>query len=64
MKDAKKRKKDWKLRLQQLAVECQWMLREGLLAKGAMRMMICEENQKNAAESKKLVRFLPPPLSH
>ena len=35
------------------------MLREGLLAKGAMMKMVLEENQNNAAESKKLVRFLP-----
>lgn len=55
MKDAKTRKNFWKRRLQQLAVECQWMLREGLLAKGAMMKMVLEENQNNAAESKKLI---------
>lgn len=62
MKDAKNKKTQWKVKLQQLAVEAQWMLREGLLAKGAIMMMVLEENQKNAAECKSLVSPSHTPL--
>ena len=55
MADAKKKKKYWKERLQQLAVECHWILRESLLAKGAATMMVLEDNKNNKMECKKLV---------
>ena len=55
MADAKRKKTSWKTKLQQLAVDSNWMLRECLLLKGATFMMILEENKSNAAESKKLV---------
>ena len=55
MDDAKRKKESWKSRLQQLSVEGQWLLRECLLTKGAVFMMVLEDNKNNAAESKKLV---------
>ena len=56
MADAKKKKAHWRERLQHLAVESCWILRESLLAKGAATMMVLEDNKTNALESKKLVR--------
>ena len=55
MADAKRKKDQWKKRLQQLAVESCWILRECLLVKGAAFMMVLEDNRRNAAESNKLV---------
>jgi hypothetical protein len=55
MVDAKGRKAAWKKRLERLAVESHWVLREGLLIKGAAYMMVLEDNKSNASNSKKLI---------
>ena len=62
MADAKKKKVHWRERLKHLAVESCWILREGLLAKGAATMMVLEDNKNNALESKKLVRSASLPI--
>ena len=55
MEDAKRKKRMWKERLRETAVESLWILRETLLIKGAAFMMVLEDNKSNAAESTKLV---------
>ena len=55
MEDAKGKKRMWKERLRETAVESLWILRETLLIKGAAFMMVLEDNKCNQAESTKLV---------
>jgi hypothetical protein len=55
MEDAKGKKRMWKERLRETAVESLWILRETLLIKGAAFMMVLEDNKCNQAESTKLI---------
>ena len=59
MADAKKKKAHWKTRLDHLALESLWALRESLLIKGAAAMMVLEDNKKNSKECERLVWLAP-----